>query len=105
MKYKVGDKVKIRTWDDMSRLYGVTEYGQIEGTKDKRYPTCFFNRSTERRLGQNVCDRIVTIKKVFESYYYMREIGEFWQDYMIECLAEDYKKPVRIKNRFEILDL
>ena len=32
--FKVGDRVRIRDWDDMEREYGLTELGSINGPKD-----------------------------------------------------------------------
>ena len=32
--FKVGDRVRIRDWDDMEKEYGLTEFGSINGPKD-----------------------------------------------------------------------
>ena len=85
MKYKIGDKVKIKKIDGFS--YPVEEY--------------FKKHSSER---------ILTIKEIDESItpsYLMKEIDYRWKDYMIECLVKEYKEPELkpILSRFEILDI
>ena len=51
MKYKVGDKVKIRKWDDMAAEFDVDFSGDIET------PSFYFTREMEK-----FCGKIVTIK-------------------------------------------
>lgn len=76
MKYKVGDKVRVRQWDDM-----VEEFGESAGSIDT--PACSFEE--DMRL---YCGTIVTIKEVKddESYYIIEEDNEdwFWTDEMFE---------------------
>lgn len=102
MKYKVGDKVKIKTWGEMEKEYGLNSFGNI----DSYY--CFI-KEMEIRINRDSPDRILTIEKVTKSGYLMRAMSCNWSDNMIECLAEDYKKeePIYkpINSRFEILDL
>ena len=50
-------------------------------------------------------DRILTIKKVNDDYYTTIEASLNWSDDMIECLAKDYKEPIPVSNRFELLDI
>ena len=42
-KFRVGDLVKIREWDDMAKEYGVADNGDIKGNLNtylKRYTHC-----------------------------------------------------------------
>lgn len=75
MKYKVGDKVRVRQWDDM-----VEEFGESAGSIDT--PACSFEE--DMRL---YCGTIVTIKEVKDDEsYYIEEDNEdwFWTDDMFE---------------------
>ena len=89
MRYKVGDKVKIKTWGETKKLVN-------------------FNSFMEKEVEELKTNRILTIKVVNEGCYYaMKESRWFWNDDMIKCLAKDFKKEIYepINDRFEILDL
>ena len=131
MRYKVGDKVKIKTWEQMEKEYVTSkEYGVIENYKPTgimAIPSTFeqgpiFRKDMEENLNKNYPDRILTIKGRFhntvpmkngdrEQITYYSMYGEHgalswnWTNYMIECLAKDYKEPVCIETRWELLDL
>lgn len=51
-KYKVGDKVRIRQWDDMEKEFGLDETGDIKCL-------CFFIESMK-----HLCGRTATIKDI-----------------------------------------
>ena len=51
LKYKIGDKVKIRKWDDMASEFDVDFSGDIEA------PSFYFTKEMEK-----FCGKIVTIK-------------------------------------------
>ena len=102
MKYKPGDKVKIKTWEKMEKEYRTNKYGDIEC-----FPY-FFGINKEKSINKDFPNRILTIAIVNNrfSFYKMKELNGYqWTDDMIECLASDYKKPISIRTRFEILDL
>ncbi len=103
MKYKVGDRVKIKTWEEMEKEHGGIRYHVI---------CCqiAYRSEMERELVNLNCNRILTIRKIAEviaDYYCMEGLGYYWSDDMIECLASDYAEKVSkpILNRYEILDL
>ena len=107
MKYKVGDKVKIKTWKEMVEEFGPNEW------KDIHRPLLFLPR-TERELDNLETNRILTIKDVKDNVpacgyecYIMKEIDYICTDEMIKCLVEEYKKEIEkpITSRWEILDI
>ena len=93
MKYKVGDKVKIKTWEKIKEEYRTTFSKKIEIYIDNLFPS-----------------REVIIKIVHENYYDIELIDPYkccftLRDTMIECLVEKYKEPAPIYDRWEILDI
>ena len=110
MKYKPGDKVRIKTWESMEKEYGI---------KPSAYPmkvmiACPSGFFLEREIELNKVssNRILTIEHLSPSngLYFMKGMkntGYYggWANEMIECLVKNYKDSVPIKSRFEILDL
>lgn len=74
MKYKIGDKVRVRQWDDMAK-----EYGESFGSID--IPHFYFPRSVEK-----YCGEVVTIEKANTCSYNIKEDEEhwYWTDDMFE---------------------
>lgn len=75
MKYKIGDKVRVRQWDDMAK-----EFIECIGTID--IPICSFTEEM-----REYCGEIVTIKEIKDSNsYYIKEDNEewYWVDEMFE---------------------
>ncbi len=101
MKYKAGDKVKIKTWKEIEINHHSTR-SYIEISHGIMY-----TKEHESQLSR--CrERIVTIRRVYNGLILIEEghpVYLIWTEWMIECLASDYKKPVPIYSRFEILDL
>ncbi len=112
MKYRVGDRVRIKTWNDMVREYSSTtqferNYIFIQSPRG----SFVFNFNMEEMLNNFISDRIITIKEIRENYhqnnsYKIEEstLDFYWQDWMIERLVER-TEPDPINSRFEILDL
>ena len=102
MKYKIGDKVKIKTWGELEKEYGLNEDEDI----NCKYG---FTKNTEIEIKKLNCNRILTIDKVRDYSYGMKEIKRNWSndfsDDMIKCLAKDDIKSEPITSRFEILDI
>lgn len=85
MKYKVGDKVRVRQWDDM-----VEEFGVWAGAINT--PESSFDEGM--RL---YCGTIVTIKEVKNNNsYYIEEDDEdwFWTDEMFEPYEDKKTRPI-----------
>ena len=78
MKYKVGDKVKIRSWEDMEKEFGLDSDGDIKtGDID-------FVRGME-----HYCGKELTISEVYSSFYHTFEGGDWaYADNMFEDVSE-----------------
>lgn len=59
MRYKVGDKVRVRQWDDMAKESGLNDCGDINNG---------FTQSME-----HFCGRIYEIYKVYNYYYILKD--------------------------------
>lgn len=87
MKYKVGDKVKIRSWDSIEQEYGLAFNGHIKGIGFM--------------LGMKKwCEKIVTIKEIWINDYIIKESGWYWTDEMID---HDATRILSIIYRLEML--
>ena len=73
-KFKVGDKVKVRSWEDMEKEFGLSRYGNI-----KTPGSCYFDMCM-----REWCGKTLTISKVSLSGYSVKETGWCWTDYMFE---------------------
>ena len=98
MRYKINNKVRIKTWKEMKEEYG------LDFNRDIKCEYGFL-KDMEERLNKLNTNRVLTIKEIKNNYYYMKEMGNWWSNEMIECLAKDYKNPEQINSRFEILDI
>ena len=98
MKYKVGDKVRIRTWKDIQKL---DPNKSIEWRAD-------FIEYINRDFKKNYPDRIVEIVEISSNYYLIKGSSKYWAEYMIEGLVNEIEiinLEEKIKSRFEILDI
>ena len=114
MKYKVGDKVKIKTWEEMEKKYGLNKLGNINSISGY----CF-SKKDEEEIGKNIPDRVLTITAVNKYSYILINTNWICSDKIIKssiwtCSEENikdfapYYKPKildLITNRFDILDL
>jgi len=82
MKYKIEDKVKIKTWEEMEKEYGVVDTGSINCMN-------VFTKSMEKAIEELNCNRILTINYVFKDRYEMKEISWNFSDDMIKYLVKD----------------
>jgi hypothetical protein len=119
MKYKVGDKVRIRTWNDMEKEFGSK---RIDINSARTYISCpgklDFTYPMEKLINRDFHTRVLTIKSMDEytrygdfedtqePCYIMDEMGVGYKftDVMIQCLAEE-RMLVSPKKRWQILDL
>ena len=68
MKYKVGDKVKVREWDDMAKEFGVYGGGFVVVLSGG----CFVAPMRE------YCGKTVTIKAAYDDYYLIEGDNTQW---------------------------
>jgi len=102
MRYKAGDKVRVKTWKQMEKVHGLNKYGKIGNV----YP---FSKNMEERVNKNCVDRVVTIRKgelikrneKLYTLYSMEEDNFCFLENEIEEIIEVIT-PI---NRFEILDI
>ena len=97
MKYNIGDKVIIKTLEEMEDNYVDGESGEIFiGIYD-------FIPTMERSLDKN---RMVTISNRSRDYYLIEEDGGEWkwEDEMIRCLARDLEHEVESKSKIEPIE-
>ena len=77
MKYKIGDKVRVRQWDDMVKEFG------LYGRKDIDIPSCTFVKGMRKYCGSVVTIHMLTCR---DTRYFIEEddCGFFWTDDMFE---------------------
>jgi len=105
MKYKVDDKVRIKTWKRMEKEFGILY------DDDGRYIDCnlHFPNMMEDFVNKHYPDRVVTIKQATETYgYYLMEGDNYhhWTDDMIDGLCDPPNAKELIQSeRLRFLDL
>ena len=77
MKFKVGDRVRVRQWDDMAKEFGVNKSGQINT------PGIEFYEEKKK-----FCGKILEIKGVVEWTYHVSCSANSW--IWLDCMLENY---------------
>ena len=99
MKYKVGDKVRVRKWDDMVKEFGVDGDGDI----DCNSHTCFIKSM------KGLCGKEFVVEEVeANSYYLGYEAGDYdFTDEMLETVEqkEAVNHPSHYQGKYECIDM
>ena len=90
MTYKVGDKVKIRKWDDMASEFDVDAIGDI------KLPTMFFTKEMEK-----FCGKVVTIQERCvdlddDEYYEILEDTEHEFNFSDDMFEDEFTVPILV---------
>ena len=89
MKYQIGDKVKVRKWDDMALEYGVDDDGDI------KMPIYFIKEM------EPFCEKIVTIKErcvdlYDEECYKILEDTEHEFNFSDDMFEDEFAAPILV---------
>ena len=104
MKYKVGDKIVIKTWEQMEKEFGGKNYGIYSIIKC----SFEFNTHMEKNILRINKDRIFSIKEVWREGYTIEGMPWQFSDDMISGLYREkvnYTLYNNIINRFELMDI
>lgn len=89
MKFKVGDKVRVRSWESMKKEFGNDKYGGVN---------CYYNFTPKMK---KFCETVHTIKSVNNEFkYYYLEDGAYYRfsGDMLEPVKEPTKEPTNGEN-------
>ncbi len=106
MKYKVGDRVRIKTWEELRKEFRLSSSGSVFGNVSRDV----FTKGMEKNVNDASLDRILIIANVYSDYYHMEDMGNIWHDYiwhdyMIKGLVvKKYVILEPIESRFELMD-
>ena len=104
MKYKKGDKIKIRSWEELIKLYEVNYFKTVESEAIKFPDGLDFSRGQYDRLIEKCPDLVDEIEYVNETeWYHLKNSKVIVLKYAIEY--EIINGIDCINNRFDILDL
>ena len=89
MKYKKGDKVRVRQWKAMEREFGADDFYSIK--------TPFYWVSPPMR---KYCEKVVTITEVYDDFYKVKEDNGIynWTDDMFEGYAFEYGDKIEVSD-------
>ena len=90
MKYKVGDKVRVRQWEDLKSQYKTDEYGEIN------VGVIFVEDMKE------FCGKELVIRQVWSDTYSCHGNNFLWQDWMFEDVET---KTIRIDEKREVKEV
>jgi hypothetical protein len=95
VRYKVGDKVKVKSLEELKNNYLYDEEEDIVYKKGK-YSGCRFIKPM-----QKYCGEIITIELVDGELYYNSKIGYSFEDWMLEDVVEETKPNSTPRNKYD----
>lgn len=105
MKYRVGDKVQIKTWEELVNDNKVTYYNLVE-TESVNLPDGLdFGKHQDDKINERCKNRVDEIEKVdkVRDWYYLKKSKTIVTGYVIKSAIRNVMD--EINDRFEILDL
>jgi len=103
MRYKVGDKVQIKSWEELTKEFPVKNW-EVFGDVINFPNGLAFSRKRYNIISEKCENRVDTIKEVVENmqWYQLKDSNSIVLDYVIRHEAVDTDM---ITDRFDILDL
>lgn len=95
MRYKVGDKVRVKSLEELKKNYLYDEEEDIVYRKEK-YSGCRFIKPM-----QKYCGEIITIESVDEERYYNSKICYYLADWMLKDATEETKPNSTPRNKYD----
>lgn len=77
MKYKVGDKVRVRSWEDMKKEFGIAKTGNIPVRRDVSFVPSM----------KHLCGKELVITRVYPDWYKVKDQDWYWVDEMFEPIS------------------
>jgi hypothetical protein len=105
MMYQKGDRIKIRSWEDLTRIYKVNYFRLVKSEAITLPDKIDFSKGQYDRIIENCPDLIDEVDHVSEGleWYHLKNSKTIITKYVIEYEVVDDKE--RIRDRFDILDL
>lgn len=105
MKYRVGDKVQIKTWEELTEDNKVTYYDLVQTEAVILPDGLGFGKRQDDKINRRCIDRIDIIEKVdkVRDWYYLKKSKTIVTGYVIKSAVRNMTD--EINDRFEILDL
>ena len=105
MMLKVGDKIQIKTWEELAREYQITYYKLMESEAVNLPNNCDFSKGQYDKICEKCEDRIDEIEKVNKEmeWYHLKNSKMIISKYVVKCEIVDIMN--MISDRFEIMDI
>lgn len=107
--YKVGDKVKIKTWEELVNEYGTLTYFNptgsnvfgIEGEEELVINTPGLNYFSEKQ--KDICGKVVTITEINGSWYKFNEHESNYNEFIIKEKVETHRYKIHLDTETDVV--